>query len=56
VIDAVRDLGDTYWVLTSVKILAVLAVFLVFPLVVGYMEHKVTAHMQARVGAGVSFG
>ncbi|HTE71215.1 MAG TPA: NADH-quinone oxidoreductase subunit H, partial [Actinomycetes bacterium] len=33
-----------------VKVLAVLAIFLTFPLVVGYMEHKVMAHMQARVG------
>jgi len=51
VIDTARDLLDNYWVLMPVKVLAVLAIFLTFPLVVGYMEHKVMAHMQARVGA-----
>src|SRR4030095_3725043 len=37
-------------VLMPVKVLAVLVIFLTFPLIVGYMEHKVMAHMQARVG------
>jgi len=46
----VSDLLSNYWVLMPVKAVAVLLVFLVFPLVVGYMEHKVMAHMQARVG------
>ena len=55
-IETVRDLLDNYWVLLPVKVLAVLVLFLTFPLLVGYMEHKVMAHMQARVGAGVSFG
>ncbi len=41
---------DHYWVLMPAKVVAVLAIFLVFPLVVGYMEHKVLAHMQARLG------
>jgi NADH-quinone oxidoreductase subunit H len=50
VIDAARDLLDSYWVLMPAKIVAVLAIVLVFPLVVGYMEHKVLAHMQARLG------
>jgi NADH-quinone oxidoreductase subunit H len=50
VIDAARDLLDNFWVLMPVKVLAVLVIFLTFPLVVGYMEHKVMAHMQARVG------
>jgi NADH-quinone oxidoreductase subunit H len=39
-----------FWLLLALKTVAVLGVFLVFPLVVGYMEHKVMAHMQARVG------
>ncbi len=34
----------------AVRLLAVLAVFLTFPLVVGQTEHKVMAHMQGRVG------
>ena len=49
-IDAARDLLDNFWVLLPVKVLAILVIFLTFPLVVGYMEHKVMAHMQARVG------
>ena len=49
-IDAARDALDNFWVLMPVKVLAVLVIFLTFPLVVGYMEHKVMAHMQARVG------
>jgi NADH-quinone oxidoreductase subunit H len=32
------------------RVLVVLAAFLVLPLLVGQMEHKVMAHMQARVG------
>ncbi len=44
------DLLSNYWVLMPVKVVAVLLIFLVFPLVVGYMEHKVMAHMQARLG------
>ena len=32
------------------KTVLVLVFFLVVPLVVGYMEHKVLAHMQARLG------
>lgn len=32
------------------RCLVVLAVFMVFPLVVGQMEHKAMAHMQSRVG------
>jgi NADH-quinone oxidoreductase subunit H len=50
VTDTVRDWLSHYWVLMPVKIVAILGVFLVFPLVVGYMEHKAMAHMQARVG------
>jgi NADH-quinone oxidoreductase subunit H len=41
---------DDFWVLLALKLLAILGVFLLVPLVVGYMEHKVMAHMQARVG------
>jgi NADH-quinone oxidoreductase subunit H len=50
VTEALRDLFDNYWVLLPVKVVAVLVLFLVFPLLVGYMEHKVLAHMQARLG------
>jgi NADH-quinone oxidoreductase subunit H len=50
VTDTIRDLLSSYWVLMPVKVLAVLGIFLVFPLVVGYMEHKALAHMQARLG------
>jgi NADH-quinone oxidoreductase subunit H len=50
----VSDLWQTIvgnsWALLTLKIVAVVGVFLIVPLVVGYMEHKVMAHMQARVG------
>jgi NADH-quinone oxidoreductase subunit H len=39
-----------YWVALILKAAVVLLVFLIVPLAVGYMEHKVLAHMQARVG------
>ena len=39
-----------YWIPLVLKAAAVLGVFLVVPLAVGYMEHKVLAHMQARLG------
>jgi NADH-quinone oxidoreductase subunit H len=41
---------DNFWVIVVVKAVAVLLFFLIVPLVVGYIEHKVLAHMQARVG------
>ncbi|GAT66167.1 NADH-quinone oxidoreductase subunit NuoH [Planomonospora sp. ID91781] len=34
----------------AVRLVAIVAVFLVLPLVAGQMEHKVMAHMQARLG------
>ncbi len=39
-----------YWVALILKAVVVLGVFLIVPLAVGYMEHKVLAHMQARLG------
>ena len=33
-----------------VKVVLLMGLFLTAPLVVGYMEHKVLAHMQARLG------
>ncbi len=39
-----------YWMVLVVKAAIVLVFFLVAPLGVGYMEHKVLAHMQARLG------
>ncbi len=41
---------DNFWLIVIVKAVAVLLFFLVVPLVVGYIEHKVLAHMQARLG------
>jgi NADH-quinone oxidoreductase subunit H len=38
------------WLELLIRVVAVLAVFLVLPLVVGQTEHKVMAHMQARLG------
>jgi len=41
---------SNYWLVLVTKSLLVLIFFLTAPLVVGYMEHKVLAHMQARLG------
>jgi NADH-quinone oxidoreductase subunit H len=41
---------STYWLVLVVKAAIVLVFFLVAPLGVGYMEHKVMAHMQSRLG------
>jgi NADH-quinone oxidoreductase subunit H len=41
---------DEYWLVLVVKAAVVLGFFLVAPLGIGYMEHKVLAHMQARLG------
>jgi NADH-quinone oxidoreductase subunit H len=47
---AIDDLFSGYWLPLVIKAVLVLGIFLVVPLVVGYMEHKVLAHMQARLG------
>jgi NADH-quinone oxidoreductase subunit H len=47
---AIDDLFSGYWLPLVIKAALVLGIFLVVPLVVGYMEHKVLAHMQARLG------
>jgi NADH-quinone oxidoreductase subunit H len=47
---AIDDLFAGYWLPLIIKAVLVLGIFLVVPLVVGYMEHKVLAHMQARLG------
>lgn len=41
---------DQYWLVLVTKTVLVLIFFLVAPLGVGYAEHKVLAHMQARLG------
>ena len=38
------------WLDLAVRLIAVLAAFLVLPLLVGQIEHKVMAHMQGRLG------
>lgn len=38
------------WLDVGVRVVAVLVAFLVFPLLVGQLEHKAMAHMQGRVG------
>jgi NADH-quinone oxidoreductase subunit H len=41
---------SSYWLVLVTKALLVLIFFLTAPLIVGYMEHKVLAHMQSRLG------
>ena len=43
-------IGEGTWEGLALRLLAVLAAFLVLPLLVGQAEHKVMAHMQGRVG------
>jgi NADH-quinone oxidoreductase subunit H len=41
---------SNFWLVLIIKVVVVLGFFLVAPLAVGYTEHKVLAHMQARYG------
>jgi NADH-quinone oxidoreductase subunit H len=50
VIDFLQGLLENPWVVLAVKVVLVMGFFLVAPLGVGYMEHKVLAHMQHRLG------
>ena len=55
----VEEWTSNFWLALILKTVAVLAFFLIVPLGVGYMEHKVLAHMQGRLGpmeAGVFHG
>ena len=38
------------WAELAIRVLAVVVAFLTLPLLVGQTEHKVMAHMQARLG------
>ena len=44
------EIINNFWVILLIKAAVVLVFFLVAPLGVGYAEHKVLAHMQARLG------
>lgn len=44
------EVFDIYGVQLALKLIAILLVFLTVPLIVGQMEHKGMAHMQARLG------
>jgi NADH-quinone oxidoreductase subunit H len=46
----VEQLTTNFWLSLLIKTALVLGFFLVVPLGVGYMEHKVLAHMQGRLG------
>jgi len=49
-VSVVEQWVSNYWLVIVVKAAVVLVFFLSVPLVVGYMEHKGLAHMQARLG------
>jgi NADH-quinone oxidoreductase subunit H len=46
----IEQLTSNFWLALVLKTVLVLGFFLVVPLGVGYAEHKVLAHMQARMG------
>jgi len=46
----VNHFFDNFWVVLGVKVALILGFALSAPMVVGYMEHKVLAHMQHRLG------
>ena len=48
--ETILQLGESFWLSAGLKIVVILGLFFVVPLVVGYMEHKVMAHQQARLG------
>ncbi len=49
-VSVVNSVFSNFWIVLLIKAGVVLGFFLVVPMVVGYMEHKVLAHMQARLG------
>ena len=49
-VSIVNEIFESFWLILIVKAVLVLIVFLTAPLAVGYMEHKVLAHMQHRLG------
>ena len=49
-LDFLRGLLEIPWVVIVLKVAAVMGFFLVAPLGIGYVEHKVLAHMQHRLG------
>src|SRR2546428_9131090 len=46
----VNSFFDNFWLVLGVKVALILGFALSAPMVVGYMEHKVLAHMQHRLG------
>jgi NADH:ubiquinone oxidoreductase subunit H len=46
----VNDWFSNFWVALVVKVVLVMIFVLTAPLAIGYMEHKVLAHMQSRLG------
>jgi NADH-quinone oxidoreductase subunit H len=49
-VSIVNDVFSNFWLILLIKTAAILAFFLMVPLGIGYMEHKVLAHMQHRLG------
>ncbi|MGH3443106.1 MAG: NADH-quinone oxidoreductase subunit NuoH [Nitriliruptorales bacterium] len=49
-LQSLADFSGNLWYGLAIKLVAILGIFFVVPLVVGYMEHKVMGHMQARFG------
>jgi NADH-quinone oxidoreductase subunit H len=44
------DFFSNIWIVATIKVLVVMVFFLTAPMGIGYAEHKILAHMQARLG------
>src|SRR5919202_1433518 len=49
-VSIVNDAVSNFWLILLIKTAGIMAFFLMVPLGIGYMEHKVLAHMQHRLG------
>src|SRR5919109_5091762 len=49
-VSIVNDVVNSFWFVLLIKAGGIVIFFLVAPLGIGYMEHKVLAHMQHRLG------
>ena len=49
-VSIVNEITSNFWAILAFKVVVIMGFFLTAPMVVGYAEHKVLAHMQSRLG------